>query len=114
MNCKKCRVEITEEEAKKTDVTFKNGTQHIEARCPHCNSYLKYLAHDHEGNPLEILPFGKYAGRTCMSIACEDYNYAYWYIENGKGRYVKDFEVALQSLGNDIRKSDAYEVKIEE
>ena len=43
MNCPRCKSEFSQYLTKK--VTFKNGTRHIEARCPVCNKYIKYLAH---------------------------------------------------------------------
>jgi hypothetical protein len=94
LTCKKCgciNEPITSEK------TFKNGTTHTEARCKHCNQFLQYLAHD--PNPLELIPFGKYKGRSIMSIAHEDYDYALWASENLESkRYREAFILAMEAL----------------
>lgn len=88
---------MMEEETKQKEKTFANGTKHTESRCPVCDCFLKWLAHP--GNPLETMHFGKYKGRTIMSIAHEDYDYAWWAAENLESAKMREsFRLALESL----------------
>jgi RNase P subunit RPR2 len=94
--CKKCGA-IQEPNVKA--VTFKNGVMHIEARCPDCDSFIKYLPQDTQIDPLSPMPFGKYKGRSIISIAHEDKGYAKWCAENLENKkYREAFKDALVSL----------------
>lgn len=52
-----------------------------------------------EPNPLDTMYYGKYKGRTIMSIAKEDPDYAQWASANLKKQKERDsFLLALKSL----------------
>lgn len=91
LTCEKCQADFSEEEA----VKEKTG-KHIKASCPYCNRYIKFLPQ--ETTPMEVLPFGKYRGRTVMSATHEDRSYAEWFVRTQKGRYREAFLLALKSL----------------
>ncbi|NCU42357.1 MAG: hypothetical protein EOM19_06610 [Candidatus Moranbacteria bacterium] len=94
LTCKSCG---SIEEPTVTEKTFSNGSVHKEARCPSCGAYIKYLAG--EPNPLDTMYYGKYKGRTIMSIAKEDPDYAQWASANLKKQKERDsFLLALKSL----------------
>lgn len=54
-----------------TDVTFKDGRIHKEARCETCGRFYKYLS---QGLP-DTFYFGKYRNRLMSEIAKEDPDY---------------------------------------
>jgi len=73
-----CETQLVEQER-----TFKNGTKHIEKRCPTCGRGHGYAPKNI--NPLEfIMPFGKHIGLPLGEIAKRDRPYLEWARANFK------------------------------
>lgn len=72
---------------KTTEVFFKNGTKHLEARCDSCDKYVGYAPQDWSGvEPKDYAPdFGKHKNKRLEQIQKDEPGYLYWMGENIKG-----------------------------
>lgn len=73
LKCKSCG---KEGEPDKKEVTFRNNTVHIEARCAFCGKFIKYLPQNEPWD--SFIHFGKYKYQTLGKIATEDPEYLVW------------------------------------
>jgi hypothetical protein len=73
------------EEYKTAEKIFKNGTKHIEARCPLCDKWIKYLPQENF-----IMPFGKYKGMDIDEVARKDLDYIRWLEENTESNSIRN------------------------
>ena len=83
MKCFSCG----EVEPKLIDRVFSNGTKHVEARCPVCDRFLKFMPQEFDLKEI-IMPFGKHKG---LRISDLESSYLYWLLENNvvKGNLLK-------------------------
>jgi len=96
--CKKCGSVFDEYET--IERIFRNGTKHIEARCPVCGKYIKYLPQDNFR-----MPFGKYKGMDIMDVARKDIDYLRWLEENTTKNSIRNrCREAIMSQFNLIQK----------
>lgn len=50
---------------------------HLKASCPECERYITFVRKS-EPTENEVIPFGKYAGKTALEISVLDPSYAEW------------------------------------
>lgn len=74
LHCPTCDDEVL---ATETNRTFEDGSQHIEAKCPNCGKFLKWLR-NMEGCDGFKLFFGKYSGYTLKDLLNHDRQYVEW------------------------------------
>jgi len=69
-------------------VEFKNGTQHLEARCDVCNRYIKYLKQDTTLEPMEeVISFGKHKGMKMSELMEAHPDYVEWMSRKLDGKW---------------------------
>jgi len=90
MKCIRCAIEFSDNEVIKTE-----SGKHIKASCPKCGNYIKFIQQT-EPSGDDVMPFGKYKGKTASWITESDPEYALWGAENLKGRYQKAFKKCLK------------------
>ena len=95
MECFTCKKDI---EPKTSFKIMRNGTEHIEARCPLCNRFLKYLPQKKD----TVLMFGMHKG-TKLSEIVENYpDYALWLKTNG----IMELKIQRFELLKQLRKEN--------
>lgn len=93
--CKKCGCIF--KEWKINPRTFTNGTFHLEARCPECNWFYKYMPQK-EGTDFKLY-FGKYSGKMVSEVMREDFEYLWWLLENyDKQKFRDKLQKTIDSL----------------
>ena len=99
LTCQKCGVVQTD--YKKEIQKFENGTTHVRAICSSCDKFIKFVRDEgvNPANPMSIMHYGKHKGKTFMSIAVEDYDYALWCCENLSNKKDRaNMQLAMESL----------------
>jgi len=103
MKCQSCKLEFTELEA----IKEKSGN-HLKASCPSCKRYVKFLSQSEPCGD-DVMPFGKYKGKTVEKICIEDEEYGQWASDNLTGRFQKSFQITSQAVFNKKAKIE-YEI----
>lgn len=101
MKCRECNMDLDESMVYKEESLNKIGVKMIKVMCLACDSYIKFEKYSFVPDPMEIIPFGKHKGKSCMDIALHDKDYAVWFISNNKGRYKDALEMALDLNNRD-------------
>ncbi len=99
LTCGKCG--LVQTDYKKEVQEFKNGTKHMRAMCSGCGRFMKFVRDNELNpcNPMDTMHYGKHSGKTFMSIAVEDYDYALWCCENLSNVRDRDtMQLAIESL----------------
>lgn len=105
LDCYTCKMEI---EPKTSFKIMRNGTEHIEARCPKCNRFLKYLPQKKD----TIVNFGKYKGLKLTEIIEKYPDYAEWLKNKGIMELkIKRFEL-LKKLRKESNPISQIEIKL--
>lgn len=111
MICKSCGSVF--EEYKTTEKIFKNGTKHLEARCPDCGKWIKYLPQGKD----TTMWYGKYKGEKIEDIIIKDPEYIMWLKENSKNNTRRKIVIAelIQKLRatDDPKEQDKIKMEID-
>lgn len=88
------------EECVAQEKTFSNGTVHIAALCKSCGKHIKYLPQGKTPQEIavQIMPIGKYKGKTFFEIVSQDADYAVWCSEKLSNENLRrKFKTLLQT-----------------
>ena len=90
--CNKCKNTF------ETGITYQNG-KHQQLDCPVCKSFVKFLQQPVTNPGKELLPYGKYVGKSFEDVWAADPGYIRWFVGvNGRpGRVAQAF---LQLMAN--------------
>lgn len=94
MRCKKCQ----HDKMTFSEVTFSNGTHHVEIKCAECKNHNGYMAQNLEGDQADYrMPFGKHKGMTLLEISRESPDYLAWAEKTFTGIIKKRLSIFLDS-----------------
>lgn len=86
------------------EVTFKNGSKHLERRCGICDKHMGYQSQAHNMGSGKKIHFGQYDGKTFEWVAEHDRDYFEWLLEKPDLQF-KLRRVIIETL-NRVKKAD--------